>query len=92
MTGIHMAESIHPLLSPRQLGTILQSARKAQRLTQAELAERVGLSQSRISYLEKHASEINVGQLMRICVALGLELAIRRHGQATAAAMPGEEW
>ena len=88
-----MSDSIHPLINPRQLGTILQSARKAQRLTQAELAERVGMSQSRISYLEKHAAEINVGQLMRICTALGLELTIGTRGdQAPAATTPGEDW
>ena len=85
-----MAGSTHPLINPRQLGTILQSARKAKRLTQTALAERVGMSQSRISYLEKHASEINVGQLMRICTALGLELAIGTRDQATTTA--GEDW
>ena len=87
-----MAGSTHPLINPRQLGTILQSARKAQRLTQAALAERVGMSQSRISYLEKHAAEINVGQLMRICAALGLELTIGTRDQAKASMIPGEDW
>ena len=87
-----MAGSTHPLINPRQLGTILQSARKAQRLTQAALAERVGMSQSRISYLEKHAAEINVGQLMRICTALGLELTIGTRGKAKTATTSGEDW
>lgn len=87
-----MAGSTHPLINPRQLGTILQSARKAQRLTQAALAERVGMSQSRISYLEKHAAEINVGQLMRICTALGLELTIGTRDQPPAATTPDEDW
>lgn len=88
-----MSDSIHPLINPRQLGMILQSARKAQRLTQAALAERVGMSQSRISYLEKHPAEINVGQLMRMCTALGLELTIGARGdQAPAVTTPGEDW
>ena len=87
-----MSDSTHPLINPRQLGAILQSARKAQRLTQAALAERVGMSQSRISYLEKHAAEINVGQLMRICTALGLELTIGTREQGPAATTPGEDW
>lgn len=87
-----MAGPTHPLINPRQLGTILQSARKAQRLTQATLAERVGMSQSRISYLEKHAAEINVGQLMRIFTALGLELTIGTREQGPAATTPGEDW
>ena len=82
----------HPLIDPRQLGTILRSARKAQRLSQTQLAERVGMSQSRISYLEKHAAEINVGQLLRVCAVLGLELTIGTRGKAKAAAAPGEDW
>ena len=88
-----MTSSAHLLINPRQLGTILLSARKAQRLTQAALAERVGMSQSRISYLEKHPAEINVGQLMRMCTALGLELTIGARGdQAPAVTTPGEDW
>ena len=87
-----MADSVHPLINPRQLGTILQSARKAQRLTQAALAERVGMSQSRISWLEKHAADINVGQLMQICTALGLELTIGTRDQTPASTTPGEDW
>lgn len=87
-----MLGHVQPLINPRQLGTILQAARKAQRLTQAALAERVGMSQSRISYLEKHAAEINVGQLLRICTALGLELTIGTRDQAPAATTPGEDW
>ena len=86
-----MSNHAHPLINPRQLGTILQSARKAQRLSQTQLAERVGMSQSRISYLEKHAAEINVGQLLRVCAALGLELTIGTRGEAKAATS-GEDW
>lgn len=50
------------------------------------------MSQSRLSYLEKHAAEINVGQLMRICTALGLELTIGTRDQAPAVMTPGEDW
>ena len=87
-----MPNHAHPLINPRQLGTILLSARKAQRLTQAALAERVGMSQSRISWLEKHAAEISVGQLLQICTVLGLELTIGTRDQTQAAPPPGEDW
>mgnify|MGYP000169642652 CR=1 FL=1 len=87
-----MPSPSHPLINPRQLGTILQSARKAQRLTQAELAERVGMSQSRVSYLEKNAAEISVGQLMRMCTVLGLELTIGTRDKAGTATTSGEDW
>jgi DNA-binding XRE family transcriptional regulator len=42
-----------PLLTTMQLGRLLQSARKARNLTQAALGERIGLSQKRISALER---------------------------------------
>ena len=87
-----MTSSAHLLINPRQLGTILLSARKAQRLTQAALAELVGMSQSRISWLEKHAAEISVGQLLQICTVLGLELTIGTRDQTQAAPPPGEDW
>ena len=87
-----MTSSAHLLINPRQLGTILLSARKAQRLTQAALAERVGMSQSRISWLEKNAAEISVGQLLQICTVLGLELTIGTRDQTQAAPPPGEDW
>lgn len=65
-----------PLTTAQALGWMLQSARKARRLTQAALAERVGVGQSRISYLEQHPDELSVKQLLAWCSALGLELGI----------------
>jgi len=62
------------LLTAAQLGQLLVSTRKRRKLTQAAVAARVGLSQNRISYLENHADEISVRQLMSWCAALELEL------------------
>ena len=50
------------------------------------------MSQSRISWLEKHAAEISVGQLLQICTVLGLELTIGTRDQTQAAPPPGEDW
>lgn len=55
---------------------MLLSARKARKISQATVASRLSLSQSRISHLEQHANEISVEQLMSWCAALGLEIAI----------------
>ncbi len=59
-----------------QLGLQLLSTRKARKMSQAVLASRVGISQSRVSHLENHPEELSFGQLMSWCSALGLELAI----------------
>lgn len=59
---------------------MLQAARKAKGMTQAALAGRIGLSQSRVSHLEQNPHDLNVGQLLAWCSALGLELAIGARG------------
>lgn len=75
-----------PLLTPMQLGHVLQSARKARKLSQANLGARIGLSQRRISALELQPDSINVEQLLKMCAALGLELSI---GAKPGAQQPG---
>jgi HTH-type transcriptional regulator/antitoxin HipB len=80
-----MPSTPHLLVTAGQLGAVLQATRKAQGLTQAALAARIGLSQSRVSHLELHAHEMSVEQLLAWCAALGLELAI---GARSGAAVP----
>jgi HTH-type transcriptional regulator/antitoxin HipB len=78
------------LLTASQLGQLLASTRKARKLTQAAVASRVGLSQNRISYLESHADEISVKQLLSWCAALELELRLGERD--TSAASSSGEW
>jgi HTH-type transcriptional regulator/antitoxin HipB len=59
-----------------QLGQLLKVARKHRKLTQAEVAGRLGLSQNRISYLEQHPDELSFKQLLGWCAAVGLELHV----------------
>jgi HTH-type transcriptional regulator/antitoxin HipB len=73
------------LRTPAQLGLLLQSARKARGMTQAELAGRVRLSQSRISQLEKDPAELSAERLLAWCSTLGLELLVARRDDASPA-------
>lgn len=82
----------HLLITPGQLGSILQAARKTQGLTQSALASRIGLSQSRVSHLELNAHELSVEQLLAWCAALGLELAVGTRGGATMSATSTTGW
>jgi len=75
-----------PLLTAVQLGRVLQSARKARGLSQAEVGTRLDLSQKRISALENDPASISVDQLLKLCAALGLELAIGARPTTDAAA------
>lgn len=68
--------SPHTLITAPQLGQLLVSARKRHKLTQAAVASRVGLSQNRISHLEKYPDEISVRQLLSWCSVLELELQL----------------
>jgi HTH-type transcriptional regulator/antitoxin HipB len=87
-----MPPSSHTLVTAAQLGSVLQAARKAQGLTQLALADRIGLSQSRVSHLELNAQELSVGQLMAWCAALGLELAIGTRGSGAVSSTVQTDW
>jgi len=78
------------LITAPQLGQLLVSTRKQRKLTQTAVANRVGLSQNRISYLEKHPDEISVKQLFSWCSALELELRLGE--QDTSLATSPAEW
>ena len=78
------------LLTAPQLGQLLVSTRKRHKLTQAAVGSRVGLSQNRISHLEKHPDEISFKQLLSWCSALELELRLGE--RENSAAGSSAEW
>ena len=65
-----------PVLTAANLGRILQSARKAKGMNQTQLAARVGVSQARLSALEREPGTLSVDQLLAMCASLGLELSV----------------
>lgn len=78
-----------PVLTAASLGRILQSARKSKGLNQTQLAARVGVSQARMSALEREPGTISVDQLLAMCSSLGLQLSI---GPRDAGAAPTTDW
>jgi HTH-type transcriptional regulator/antitoxin HipB len=66
--------SAQPLVTAPQLGHLLKAARKQRKLTQAQVAGRLGLSQNRVSHLELHPDELSFKQLLGWCAAVGLQL------------------
>ena len=58
------------------VGQLISDARKQERMTQAELAEKIGTNKSYISRIEKGAIEPGVGLFFRIIDALGLKVEI----------------
>jgi HTH-type transcriptional regulator/antitoxin HipB len=82
--------SSQPLITSMQLQQLLRSARKRRKLTQTEVAARLGLSQNRVSYLESHPDELSFKQLLAWCAAVGLELHLSERD--TAAPASKSEW
>jgi DNA-binding XRE family transcriptional regulator len=58
------------------MGQVIHDARKNEKITQAELAERIGADKSYISKIEKGIVEPSVGTFCRIVDALGLRMDI----------------
>lgn len=58
------------------VGQIIHDARKQERMTQTELAQKIGTNKSYISRIEKGTIEPGVGIFFRIIDALGLKIDI----------------
>ena len=67
----------YPLQLSAQLRQILKSLRKARGLTQAGLAQRLGLAQSRIADIEAHPGAVSVEQLLQVLTVLGAQWVVR---------------
>ena len=60
------------------MGQILQDARKSEKVTQKELASRVGVDKSYISKIEKGIIEPGIAMFYRIVSELGFSLELNR--------------
>lgn len=80
--------------TPGQLGAVLKAARVARGLTQADVAARLGISAPAVSKLEAHAERASFDRVHRLCLLLGLEIAIQpKHAsEANAVREPGAGW
>jgi len=70
------AQAYRELAPEHELVRLVIAARKAQGLSQAELAARIGTRQSNISRLERGDSNPSLAFLKRVAQGLGKELSI----------------
>lgn len=83
----------HLLLTTSQLGLLLRSARQQARLSQQDVAARLGLGQSRVSKLEADPGSLTATQLLELFTLYRLELLVREKGVSPpAAAEPAPQW
>jgi HTH-type transcriptional regulator/antitoxin HipB len=79
---------MHPVVSAKQIGATLAARRKSLKLSQAQLAAKLDLSQNRLSELEAYPETRNVAQLLRLLSALGLEISLGEPGARPAPPLP----
>ena len=79
-----------------QLGPQLRQLRKKQSLSQAALGQKIGLSQERISRIERSPEKVTLDQILTVLMALNAELwlAPRTTGvvEAQASDTSAERW
>ena len=85
-----------PIATSGQLGPQLQQLRKNQGLSQTALGHKIGLSQERISRIERMPEKVTFDQILTVLMALDAELQlvprISSVKQAPAASRGGERW
>jgi len=67
----------YSILLPNQLKQHLRSLRKTRGLTQAGLAQRLGVVQSRVADIEANPGAVSVEQLLQILSVLNAQVVIR---------------
>jgi HTH-type transcriptional regulator / antitoxin HipB len=77
------------ITTPAHIGAILATRRKHLKLSQAAVAEKVGLSQNRLSVLESNPAALDTSKLLAWLNALDLEMTL---GERVAGGKPKAEW
>lgn len=79
----------YPVNASLQLRAVLKSLRKSRGLTQAQLGDKLGLSQKRIAGIEKNPQVTTFDQISRIVSLLGARLVIEDLSQSDKTPPPG---
>ena len=66
----------YPVNTPQQLRTMLRSLRQASGLTQAQLGQKLGVTQKRIARIEAAPEVTAFDQIARMVTAMGYRLVI----------------
>jgi HTH-type transcriptional regulator/antitoxin HipB len=84
------------LQSPSQLSLHLKSLRKSRKVTQADMAKRLAVTQERYSQIERNPGLIATGRLLEILAVLGVDVLLKLRPTESARTptptRPGEDW
>jgi HTH-type transcriptional regulator / antitoxin HipB len=76
---------MYPVDTPQQLRAILRALRQSRKLTQAQLGERLGVSQKRVARIEAAPELTSFDQIARMVSAMGAQLLVNELPQPHAA-------
>ena len=79
-----MSGNSHPIRAAHQLGPLMRAFRKQAGLSQAQLAERLGITRQAITALEWEPEAATFERLMRVWAELGLEFSLQPRPQDAA--------
>ena len=75
-----------------QIAEILRARRKARGISQQQLAEKLGISQSRLSAIEAGNSALTVDRLIVLANVLDLQLVLQDKADKPSKPRPGADW
>jgi HTH-type transcriptional regulator/antitoxin HipB len=75
----------YPVQLSSQLQQLLKSLRKSRQMTQAELARRLGVVQSRVADIERDPGAVSVEQLLQVLAMLGAQMVVRENATEASA-------
>lgn len=78
----------YPVQLSSQLQQLLKSLRKSRQMTQAELARRLGVVQSRVADIERDPGAVSVEQLLQVLAMLGAQMVVRETATVAPATKP----
>jgi len=78
----------YPVQLSSQLQQLLKSLRKLRQMTQADLAQRLGVVQSRVADIERNPGAVSAEQLMQVLAMLDAQLVIRDTAPEASAGKP----
>ena len=67
-----------------QLPQLLKAFRKTAKLTQADVALRLGVTQQTVSAMERNAETVSAERLMKLMSILGVDLVLRARNSSSA--------
>lgn len=78
----------YPVQLSSQLQQLLKSLRKSRNMTQADLAQRLGVVQSRVADIERDPGAVSMEQLLQVLAMLGAQMVVREAAAVPSATKP----